>query len=261
MMLEVRDVHKTYPKAGTWFGSGRQSILRGVSFGIPSEGTVGLVGESGSGKSTLARLVLGLEQPDSGTVRMEGLPVVRWRKRYPGRMSVVFQDYTTSVNPGWTVETIIREPLAVLRRIGQESPDAFRRIPELLERVGLSADLAIRLPHELSGGQLQRVCIARAIATRPRFLVFDEAVSSLDVSVQAQILDLLRSLRENMTYLFIAHDLQAVTRICDNVLFLHEGTIVDQAAGNNLESVRHEHARALLDAVVLFRSRWHAEHT
>lgn len=255
MMLEVCDVHKSYPKAGSLFGSARRPVLCGVRFSVAEGASVGLIGESGSGKSTLGRLVLGLETPDSGAVLLEGLPPARWRHRHPGEMSVVFQDYTTSVNPGRTVEAIIREPLDVLVRLRREH-DPCRRIPELMERVGLSPKLAGRYPHELSGGQLQRVCIARAIATRPRFIVFDEAISSLDVSVQAQILELLCSLKKNMTCLFIAHDLQAVTHICDDILFLHDGVIVERASGGALENVRHEYARTLLDAVFLFQSRW-----
>lgn len=196
-LLEVRNVSKSYPVSGGFWRKKRQPILRDVNLTLSEGSSVGLIGESGGGKSTLGRLILGLEQPDSGQVFLEGRPVQVWSKEHPGQMSVVFQDYTSSANPRFTVEELIREPLDILRL------DASCAIPELLERVGLPKALRNRYPHELSGGQLQRVCIARAIATKPRFIVFDEAVSSLDVSVQAQVLELLLELKGDMTYLFI----------------------------------------------------------
>lgn len=215
-LLEVRNVFKSYPVPGGFWKKKRQPILRGVNLTLSEGSSVGLIGESGEGKSTLGRLILGLEQPDSGQIILEGLPVKVWSKEHPGQMSVVFQDYTSSANPRFTVEELIREPLDILRL------DTSCAIPELLERVGLPKTLRNRYPHELSGGQLQRVCIARAIATKPRFIVFDEAISSLDVSVQAQVLELLLELKGDMTYLFIAHDVQAVTYLCDRILFLHK---------------------------------------
>jgi len=161
-------------------------------------------------------------------------------------MSVVFQDYTSSANPRFTVEELIREPLDILRL------DASCAIPELLERVGLPKALRNRYPHELSGGQLQRVCIARAIATKPRFIVFDEAVSSLDVSVQAQVLELLLELKGDMTYLFIAHDVQAVTYLCDHIMFLHEGTIAESLEREHLARASSGYAQRLLQSVIPF---------
>ncbi len=161
-------------------------------------------------------------------------------------MSVVFQDYTSSANPRFTVEELIREPLDILRL------DTSCAIPELLERVGLPKTLRNRYPHELSGGQLQRVCIARAIATKPRFIVFDEAISSLDVSVQAQVLELLLELKGDMTYLFIAHDVQAVTYLCDRILFLHEGTIVESLEKEHLARASSVYAQRLLQSVIPF---------
>jgi nickel transport system ATP-binding protein len=181
---------------------------------------------------------------------MEDQPVAVWRRRYPGQLSVVFQDYTSSVNPRFTVAQAIAEPLAVLGR----SHTAKTLVPTLLDRVELSRRLMDRRPHELSGGQLQRVCIARAVATHPKFIVFDEALSSLDVSVQSQVLDLLTQLKQdlNLTYLFIAHDLMVVTAICDVILFLHQGRIVEQLDSTELFTARNRYARALLDSARLF---------
>ena len=250
-MLEVRNICKSYGKGGLW-NPQPKPVLHDVSFHIQAGATVGLVGESGSGKSTLSRLILGLERPDSGTVQLEGQGVGQWLRHNPGRMSVVFQDYTTSVNPAYTVRNVIREPLLYCGK-GASSDKA---VLALMDRVGLAPRLADRLPHEVSGGQLQRVCIARAIATDPRFVVFDEAISSLDVSVQTRVLDLLRELKGNMTYFFIAHDLQAVTYLCDNIIFMHQGRIVEQATSPGLAGVSHPYAQKLVSSAILFRSAW-----
>ncbi|GAB7503869.1 ABC transporter ATP-binding protein [Bilophila wadsworthia] len=245
-LLEVRNVSKSYPVSGGFWRKKRQPVLRDVNLTLSEGSSVGLIGESGGGKSTLGRLILGLEQPDSGQVFLEGRPVQVWSKEHPGQMSVVFQDYTSSANPRFTVEELIREPLDILRL------DASCAIPELLERVGLPKALRNRYPHELSGGQLQRVCIARAIATKPRFIVFDEAVSSLDVSVQAQVLELLLELKGDMTYLFIAHDVQAVTYLCDHIMFLHEGTIAESLEKEHLARASSGYAQGLLQSVIPF---------
>ena len=220
-LLEVRNVSKSYPVSGGFWRKKRQPALRDVNLTLSEGSSVGLIGESGR-------------------------PVQVWSKEYPGQMSVVFQDYTSSANPRFTVEELIREPLDILRL------DASCAIPELLERVGLPKALRNRYPHELSGGQLQRVCIARAIATKPRFIVFDEAVSSLDVSVQAQVLELLLKLKGDMTYLFIAHDVQAVTYLCDHIMFLHEGTIAESLEREHLARASSGYAQRLLQSVIPF---------
>lgn len=247
-MLTVKNIMKSYARPGPLWGRDRQTILRGVSFGVRQGECVGLIGESGSGKSTLSRLILGLEQPDSGEISIENQSVRSWRKKHPGQMSVVFQDYTTSANPRLTVGEIIAEPLVVLQQ------SAGAAVAALLDKVGLSSALLGRYPHELSGGQLQRVCLARAIATRPRFMVLDEALSSLDVSVQAQILELLKALKSelNLTYLFIAHDLQTITNLCDYVLFLYQGQIVEQLPSSRLFEAKNDYARQLLASVIPF---------
>ena len=245
-LLEVRNVSKSYPVSGGFWRKKRQPILRDVNLTLSGRLFRRAHRRKRRGKSTLGRLILGLEQPDSGQVFLEGRPVQVWSKEHPGQMSVVFQDYTSSANPRFTVEELIREPLDILRL------DASCAIPELLERVGLPKALRNRYPHELSGGQLQRVCIARAIATKPRFIVFDEAVSSLDVSVQAQVLELLLELKGDMTYLFIAHDVQAVTYLCDHIMFLHEGTIAESLEKEHLARASSGYAQRLLQSVIPF---------
>lgn len=250
-LVEIRDVHKSYLKVGEGFNGGRVKVLEGVSFNIEEGLCVGLIGESGSGKSTLSRLILGLEKPDkgSGGILIEGQPVKVWLKQNRGRMSVVFQDYTSSVNGQFTVREAIAEPLLAL---GIRPED--QQIDTLLKKVGLPAAFKDRYPHELSGGQLQRVCIARAIATNPRFIVLDEAISSLDVSVQAQIMTLLHKLRVemNMTYLFVAHDLQAVAHLCNKIVFLYKGRIVEERMSGDLANVENPYAQKLLESVIPF---------
>lgn len=249
-MLEVRHVYKNYKKSGKGFRKEKLDVLHGISFSIRAGECVGLVGESGSGKSTLSRLILGLEKADSGTIRMEDKEVTTWIKENKGQMSVVFQDYTSSANPYYKVSDIISE---LLRAFGTKE-GIQDQVEYLLEKVGLPLSVAHRYPHELSGGELQRVCIARAISSNPRFLVLDEAISSLDVSTQSQIMELLYKLKENMnmTILFIAHDLQAVSHICDRIMFLENGIIVEQIASKSLSEVQNEYAKRLLHSVIPF---------
>ncbi len=247
MLVEVKNIHKSYSKIGT---KGKLHVLKGINFYIEEGSCVGLIGESGSGKSTLSRLILGLEKPDDGEIKIEGKPVKKWIKENKGKMSVVFQDYTSSANPNFTVKEVISEPLLALGQ--KENIDKI--VEELLEKVGLPTNLVHRYPHELSGGQMQRVCIARAISTKPKFMVLDEAISALDVSIQAQILELLKKLKKDldMTYLFIAHDLQAVANLCDQVLFLYKGELVENIDSSELAYVKNDYAKRLLDAVIPF---------
>lgn len=247
MFLQVKDINKSYRKYGK---IEKQQVLKDVNFTIKEGECVGLVGESGSGKSTLSRLILGLEKPDSGRILIEDLNVKKWIKENQGKMSVVFQDYTSSANPNFTVKEIILEPLKVLGK--KENLDKITE--DLLDKVGLTIDLLDRYPHELSGGQLQRVCIARSISTKPKFIVLDEAISSLDVSIQAQILELLKDLKDelNITYLFIAHDLQVVTYLCDRIIFLYRGEVVENIHSLNLTYVKNSYAKRLLNSVIPF---------
>lgn len=251
-MIEVKGVHKSYSKiGGGFFKKDKLHVLKGIDFEIEEGQCTGLIGESGSGKSTLSRLILGLEKPNEGSITIEGKSVKSWIKENPGKMTVVFQDYTSSANPKFTIKQVIAEPLVALH----QTENLDNVVIELLEKVGLSANLIDRYPHELSGGQLQRVCIARAIATKPKILVLDEAISALDVSIQAQVLDLLKDLKKEleMTYLFIAHDLQAVANLCDEVLFLYQGNIVEKISSDRLAFAENEYAQMLLKSVIPFK--------
>ncbi len=256
MLVEVCDVHHGYRRqdGGKW-----QPVLNGVSFNIQTGECMGIIGESGSGKSTLGRILLGLEAPKSGIVTLASQPLYTprrfWQRprRKSVRISAVFQDYTSSANPFMTVLNIVAEPLRIqgIRR----SDEIRRQVTVLLELVGLTGDFCGSLPHQLSGGQMQRVCIARAIACQPQFIVLDEAVSALDVSVQVQILDLLIVLRQQLglTYLFISHDLTAVAYLCQRVIFLQHGKIIERVDDiATLGQVQHPYAQNLLQAVMDF---------
>ncbi len=251
-LVEVRDLVKHYAGERTWFGLGRARppvrAVDGVSFSIMPGKTLGLVGESGSGKTTVGRTMLRLQPPTAGTVLFDGTDVftldatrLRALRR---RMQIVFQDPYSSLNPRMTVEETLREPLEIHGLSGE--------VAALLDEVGLDAAFAKRYPHELSGGQRQRVGIARALSVEPQFVVCDEPVSALDVSVQAQVLNLLADLqaRRRLTYLFIAHDLAVVRHIADDVAVMYLGKIVERApAAAIYAQPRHPYARALLSAV------------
>ncbi len=207
-----------------------------VTFAVAQGETLALVGESGSGKSTIARLVLRLVKPTSGTIRFAGR-----------RVQMVFQDPYASLDPRMTARTIVTEPLIV----GKRRREAAVRVPELFDLVGLGPEHMTRFPHELSGGQRQRVGIARSLALEPDLLVLDEPVSALDVSIQAQILNLLADLqhRLSLSYLFIAHDLSVVRHIADRVAVMHLGKIVEQARTADLfDAPTHPYTQALLSA-------------
>ena len=244
MLLEVKNIEFSYGRRK--LKRNNANILKNVSFSINEGECLGLIGESGSGKSTLGRIILGLEKQQKGTITFNG---VLNRDVWQKELNVVFQDYTTSVNPRFKVIDIIKETL-LEKKLNREELE--KKVIELLEQVGLNKDYLYRYPHELSGGQLQRVCIARAISQKPKFILLDEAISSLDVSVQVQVLDLLIELKEkyNLSYLFITHDLSAVTYICDKVMFLKNGEIIEKIDDiKDLKYVKNEYSRALLDSV------------
>jgi ABC-type oligopeptide transport system ATPase subunit len=225
-----------------------------VSFEIRPGETFGLVGESGSGKSTVSRLLLGLDQPTRGLVRFDGIEIsgMSQRRLRPLRrqMQMVFQDPHASLNRRKTVAQIIGLPLAVHSGLSRSERD--RRVRQLLDLVGLRPEFASRYPHEMSGGQCQRVGIARAIALEPRLVILDEAVSAVDVSVQAQILNLLKDLQRQLglTYVFVSHDLALVRYMSDRIGVLYHGQLVELADRHELfAEPRHEYTRSLLAAV------------
>ncbi|WP_240371849.1 ABC transporter ATP-binding protein [Anoxybacteroides rupiense] len=248
-MLKVDCVEKSYKKGGL-FSREKQKILKNVSFECRRGECLGIIGESGSGKSTLGRLILGIEKPDRGTVLFEGKNI-QDRKVRVGNISAVFQDYISSINPFFTVEEAVMEPLKGQKK-GQKEIQS--KIDHLLNQVGLDPSYRKKYPHELSGGEAQRVCIARAISTEPKCILLDEAISSLDVSVQTQVLDLLKKLKKsyNMSYIFITHDIQAAAYICDRVIFFRNGQIEEIVKTEHLKDVQSEYARKLLQMIITF---------
>jgi oligopeptide/dipeptide ABC transporter ATP-binding protein len=258
LLVDVQGLVKHFPGPRAFLGLGRpRAVVRavdGVSFAIASGQTLGLVGESGCGKSTVARAILRLIEPDAGRVALDGQDVLalgpRELRALRRRMQIVFQDPYGSLNPRMTVRQTLAEPLTI-HRIATRA-QAERRILALLEEVGLDPGFAHSYAHELSGGQRQRVGIARALSVEPQFLVLDEPVSALDVSVQAQVLNLLADLqqRRRLTYLFIAHDLAVVKHVADHVAVMYLGKIVEQAPAATLYAApRHPYTTSLLSAV------------
>lgn len=255
-LVAVRDVTKVFQiRGGGLLARSRDfTAVDGVSLDVPRGSTVAVVGESGSGKSTLARMILDIEQPTSGTIEFDGEPVTgkdqRARIAYRRRVQPVFQDPYSSLDPMYSVFRAIEEPL---RAHGFGDSAARRaRVEELAEQVALGRGLLRRFPAELSGGQRQRVAIARALALKPELVVCDEAVSALDVVVQAQILRLLAGLQSELglTYLFITHDLAVVRQIADRVLVMQNGAVVEEGTVDEVfDSPRTEYTRALLDAI------------
>lgn len=248
MLLKVDGVNKSYKKGG-WFVKKWQQILHDISFEWKQGECLGIIGESGSGKSTLGRLLLGIEKPDQGSITFAGKPVAGRHARRGG-ISAVFQDYTSSINPFYTVEQAMLEPLT----LAKEKPELRRsKMEHLLVQVGLDASYFPKYPHELSGGEAQRVCIARAISTEPACMVLDEAISSLDGSVQVQVLDLLKCLRvtHGMGYIFITHDIQAAAYLCDRVMIVKNGRIEELVDVERLSSVQSPYARELLQKIMV----------
>ena len=254
-LVQVDGLVKHYRVRG-WFGAGSPPVraVDGVSFSIAPGETLALVGESGSGKSTVGRAVLRLEEPTSGSVKFDGTDLASLDsgslRRLRRRMQVVFQDPVGSLNPGRTVGDSIAEGL-VIHELGTDAERTVR-VESLLEEVGLDAAHAARYPHEFSGGQRQRIGIARALAVEPEFIVCDEPVSALDVSIQAQVLNLLLDLRvrRNLSYLFIAHDLAVVRQIAHRVAVMYLGTIVELGPARAvIAAPRHPYSRALVSAI------------
>ena len=252
-LLVVEQLGKAYPlpRQGLWRPAAPLQAVRGVSFTLAAGRSLGVVGESGSGKSTLARLVMALERPSAGRVLWSGvdpqrLPAAALRQARRG-IQMVFQDPQASLDPRQRIDRSVAEPLPA----SLPAADRQRQVAEVLEAVGLHAMDAGRYPHEFSGGQRQRIAIARALITRPRLIVADEPVSALDVSVQAQVLNLLQDLRTDfgLSYLLISHDLAVVQHLCDEVAVMHQGQIIEQGPPQQLFSrPQHAYTRRLLDA-------------
>jgi len=254
-LLSVRDLVKHYPIRKGLLGRtvGQVRALDGVSFEVAPGEVFSVVGESGSGKSTLGRCILRLEEPTSGAVTFDGRDLLALKggdlRRVRKELQVVFQDPYGSLNPRMTVGAAVEEPL-IIHRAGPGA-ERRRRVAELLERVGLGASDAAKYPHEFSGGQRQRVGIARALALNPKFLLLDEPVSALDVSVQAQVLNLLDDLRKEfgLAYLFIAHGLAVVEHVSDRVAVMYLGRFCEEGPAAALFSdPLHPYTKALLAA-------------
>jgi peptide/nickel transport system ATP-binding protein len=255
-LLAVQDLVKHYrlPRERLLAASPKVHALEGLSFSLAHGRSLGVVGESGSGKSTLARLVMALEAPTAGRVLLEGqdlhalTPAALRAAR--DKLQMVFQDPYGSLDPRRTVLHTVSEPLRLLHGAG--AAEQRERAAEALDAVGLGCDALAKYAHEFSGGQRQRIAIARALITRPKLIVADEPVSALDVSVQAQVLNLMLDLRQQfgLALLFISHDLAVVDMVCDEVIVLYQGRIVEQGAPDTLfRQAAHPYTRALLQAV------------
>jgi len=255
-LVSVENLTKHYPERGGVFAGKRMiRAVDGVSFEIAAGETLGLVGESGCGKSTLGRAILRLHEPTAGRVQIDGTDVTSLGaaplRAFRRKAQIIFQDPYASLNPRMTIAQTLAEPLEI-HGLGGDRAGRRRRVTELLERVGLRPDQAERYPHEFSGGQRQRIGIARALAVEPKFIVADEPLSALDVSIQAQIVNLLVDLQraEKLTYLFISHDLKIVEHLCDRVAVMYLGKIVELATATALYTrPRHPYTQALLSAV------------
>ena len=255
LILQVRDLSKTFPVKGGVMSRivGGVKAVDGVSMDIRRGEVFGLVGESGCGKTTLGRMILRLIEPSRGQVHFDGTDITeldRNRMRaFRKRMQIIFQDPVGSLNPRKTIESIVGEPLRIAGLTGVEVRE---KVQEMVELVGLSPDSTGRYPHEFSGGQRQRIGIARALILRPEFLVADEPVSALDVSIQAQILNLLMNLKEHLSFtvLFISHDLRVVRSICDRVAVMYLGRVVEEGKAEDIyKRPVHPYTEELIRAI------------
>jgi oligopeptide transport system ATP-binding protein len=256
-LLQVRDLTKHFDiKRGFFWGeAAKVHAVDAVSFDITQGETLGLVGESGCGKSTTGRLILRLIEPTSGEVIFDKVPIFQADKaemrRLRQRMQIIFQDPYSSLNPRMTVEQIVGEGI-IIHKLCKTKAERRERVADLLQKVGLSPEQMNRYPHEFSGGQRQRVGIARALAVNPRLIIADEPISALDVSIQAQVINLLEDLQEqfDLTYLFIAHDLRVVEHISDRVAVMYLGKIVELTDSQELyANPLHPYTEALLSAI------------
>jgi oligopeptide/dipeptide ABC transporter ATP-binding protein len=256
MLLEVRNLVKYFPiRPGLLRTSGQVKAVDGISFNINKGETLGLVGESGCGKTTVGRTILRLIEPTSGEIIFEGVDITKLHKKELRKLrcniQMVFQDPQSSLNPRMTIKNIVGEPLVVNKRArGRELEE---RVLKLLEIVGLNPDHLNRYPHEFSGGQRQRIGIARALALSPKLIVLDEPTSSLDVSVQAQVLNLLKNLqwKFGLTYLFISHDLSVIKNMSKRIAVMYLGKLVEVGDCDDIfEEPKHPYTQALMSAIL-----------
>ena len=255
VVLQTRDLVRTFGGGRTLFGGQKPTVyaVRGIDVAVRKGETLGIVGESGCGKSTLARMLVGLDRPTEGNITLTGSDmndlIARDRHALSRRIQYVFQDPISSLNPRKLIRETLAAPLRYLRGLSGE--DLNKRLAELMDAVNLRPEFLDRYPHEFSGGQAQRVGIARALAAEPEIIVLDEPVSALDVSVQAQVLNLLADLKKKfgLTYVFISHDLSVVEAVSDRVAVMYFGRVVEQAKGRALfDKPRHPYTRLLLDS-------------
>ncbi len=257
LLLKVKGISVHFHSGGGFLGKPRETVkaVNEVDLDVPKGRTLGLVGESGCGKTTLGRAILRLQQPTAGSVQYHGTELIGLTQsdmlEYRKRMQIIFQDPYASLNPRQTIEQTLIEPLLV-HKIGSNREERRDRVVSLLEEVGLGSEFLLRYPHEFSGGQRQRISVARALAVEPEFVVCDECVSAMDVSVQAQVLNLLRQLQDKrkLTYLFISHDLSVVKFMSDEIAVMRQGRIEEFGSANEVyENPQSEYTKELLEAV------------
>jgi len=256
-LLKISNLTKNFPVKSTFWGRSTAEVraIDSVSFGINRGQTLGLVGESGCGKTTLGRVILRLIEPTSGSVFFDGIDITKLDSRsmraIRRRMQIIFQDPYASLNPRMIVSDILEEPIRI-HRLCNNSAERTKRLYQLLDYVQLPKETLNKYPHEFSGGQRQRICIARALAVNPEFIICDESVSALDVSIQAQVINLLMDLQSELklTYLFISHDLKVVEFISHYVAVMYLGKIVETSTAKDIyHNPRHPYTKALLSAI------------
>ncbi len=256
-LLEVENLSKVFPIKGGFFGKTVAEVkaVNNISFSIKKGETLGLVGESGCGKSTLGRCLLRLIEPTTGSIKYQGRDLLTLNSKEMREMrrkiQIIFQDPYASLNPRMTIESILAEPLRIHKLVNSKEEER-KRLYELLDHVQLPKDALSKYPHEFSGGQRQRICIARALAVNPEFIICDESVSALDVSVQAQVLNLLLDLQDEfgLTYIFISHDLSVVNFISDEVAVMNKGELVEMGTAHQIYSFpQKDYTKGLLAAI------------